>query len=175
MRQRSIVVGIGACRIDFVVDRIDHSMQIIQYDEKAHRTTLRQRTRDTSQIDCAVSNQKRMRTMGHVAAKVLANDDMPCRVEASVELLLDLRSDVLLDVVLLERGTRDVDGLLLHLLAHVDVLDDGLGHLLAGGREVADGRGRCRVAFLSHCSFVGVVRRSVWRSEPVVESGYWAK
>lgn len=89
--------------------------------------------------------------MGHVAAEVLANDDMPCWVEASVELLLDLRSDVLLNVVLLERGSRDVDGLLLHLLAHVDVLDDGLGHLLARGREVADGRGRCRVAFLSHC------------------------
>lgn len=91
--------------------------------------------------------------MGHVAAEVLANDDMPCWVEASVELLLDLRSDVLLNVVLLERGSRDVDGLLLHLLAHVDVLDDGLGHLLARGREVADGRGRCRVAFLSHCRF----------------------
>ncbi len=46
---------------------------------------------------------------------------------ASVKLLLDLRSNVLLDVVLLEGGGRNVDALLLHLLGHVDVFDDGLG------------------------------------------------
>ena len=77
--------------------------------------------------------------MGDIASKVFADDDVPGGVEASVELLLDLRGDVLLDVVLLERGARDVDGLLLHLLAHVDVLDHGLGDLLARGRELADG------------------------------------
>ena len=65
--------------------------------------------------------------MCHVAAKVLADDDVPGWAVSAVELLLDLRSDVLLDVVLLERGGRDVDRLLLHLLAHVHVLDDRLG------------------------------------------------
>lgn len=65
-------------------------------------------------------------TMRDIAPKVLANDDMPCGAVPSVELLLDLRGDVLLDVVLLERGGRDIDRLLLHLLAHVDVLDHRL-------------------------------------------------
>ena len=65
-------------------------------------------------------------TVGYVAAKVLAHNDMPGGAEPLVKLLLDLSGDVLLDVVLLQGGRGDVDGLLLHLLAHVDVLDDGL-------------------------------------------------
>ena len=65
--------------------------------------------------------------MRHVASKVLPNDDMPRRAEPLIELFLDLRGDVLLDVVLLQRERRDVDGFLLHLLAHVNVLDDSFG------------------------------------------------
>ena len=40
--------------------------------------------------------------MCHVAAKVLADDDVPGWAVSAVELLLDLRGDVLLDVVLFE-------------------------------------------------------------------------
>ena len=65
--------------------------------------------------------------MCHVAAKVLADDDVPGWAVSAVELLLDLRGDVLLDVVLLEGGRGDVYALLLHLLTHVDIFYDGLG------------------------------------------------
>ena len=39
------------------------------------------------------------RTVGDIAAKVLADDDVPGGAVAAVELLLDLCGDVLLDVV----------------------------------------------------------------------------
>ena len=82
--------------------------------------------------------------MRNVGAKVLPNDDVPGGPVAFIELLLDLRGDVLLDVVLFERGGRDVDRLLLHLLAHVDVLDDrlGAGAGLLGERARVGARGR---------------------------------
>ena len=66
-------------------------------------------------------------TMSNVAPKVLSNDDMPGGSMSSVKLLLDLCSNILLDVVFLEGSGRDVDALLLHVLAHVDVFDDGFG------------------------------------------------
>ncbi len=65
--------------------------------------------------------------MGNVAPEVSANDDVPGRTVALVKLLLDLRGDVLLDVVLLKSSRGDIHALLLHLLAHVDVLDDRFG------------------------------------------------
>lgn len=89
--------------------------------------------------------------MGNIRAKVLADDDVPGGPVALVELLLDLGSDVLLDVVLFERGVGDVDGLLLHVLGHVDVLDDrlrALGWVAALGEGGVGGRGR--VDFLGH-------------------------
>ena len=67
------------------------------------------------------------RTVCYIAAKVLAHHDVPGRPVSSVKLLLDLSSNVLLDVVLLECGGCDVDALLLHFLAHVDIFNDGLG------------------------------------------------
>ena len=77
-------------------------------------------------------------TMGNVAPKVLSNDDMPSRPVSSVKLLLDLCSNILLDVVLFKGGGSDIDGLLLHLLAHVHVLYDCLWPaILAIGRVVA--------------------------------------
>lgn len=41
------------------------------------------------------------RTMGDIAAKVLSDNDVPCRTMFSVEFLLDLSGNVLLDVVFL--------------------------------------------------------------------------
>ena len=73
--------------------------------------------------------------MCHVAAKVLADDDMPRRAMSSVKLLLDLCGNVLLDVVLFERDGRDIDRLLLHLLTHVHILDDSLGTRTIGRRR----------------------------------------
>lgn len=72
-------------------------------------------------------------TVGNITPKVLSDDDMPGGPMPSVKLLLDLRSNVLLDVVLFEGGGGDIDRLLLHLLAHVHVLDNRLGDILAIG------------------------------------------
>jgi hypothetical protein len=91
--------------------------------------------------------------VGNVAPKVSANDDVPGRAVAFVKLLLDLRRDVLLDVVLLESSRGDVHALLLHLLAHVDVLDGRFGSPAASGSCTAyacvGGSGRC-VNFFGH-------------------------
>ena len=72
------------------------------------------------------------RTVGDIAPKVPADDDVPGGTVALVKLLLDLCGDVLLYVVLFEGARGDVDALLLHLLAHVDVFDDRLGADAAG-------------------------------------------
>jgi len=68
-----------------------------------------------------------------VAAEVSADDAVPRGVVLLVELLLDVRRDVLLDVVLFEGLRGAVDGVLLHLLGHVRVLDDGLALTHLGG------------------------------------------
>ena len=64
--------------------------------------------------------------MGDIGAEVAAHDAMPGGVVLFVEFLLDEGSDVLLNVVALEGVGRDVDSVLLHVLGHVSVLDDGL-------------------------------------------------
>lgn len=93
--------------------------------------------------------------MGNVAPEVSANDDVPGRAVALVKLLLDLRRDVLLDVVLLESRRGNVHALLLHLLAHVDVLDDRFGSPAARSigcitaYTCVGGSGRC-VNFFGH-------------------------
>ena len=61
--------------------------------------------------------------MCHVGSEVSSNNTMPSRTVLLVELLLDVRRDVLLDVVLLERRRRAVHRVLLHVLGHVSVLD----------------------------------------------------
>lgn len=40
--------------------------------------------------------------MGDIATKVLSDDDVPCRAVTLVEFLLDLSSNILLDIVFLE-------------------------------------------------------------------------
>lgn len=83
--------------------------------------------------------------MGDVAPKVLSNDDVPGGAMAFVELLLDLGSDVFLDAVFFEGCRCDIDALLLHLIHHVDVFDDGFwaadAAVLPGGRAGVGGGG----------------------------------
>jgi len=73
-----------------------------------------------------------LRLVRHVAAKVAADDAVPRGVVLLVKLLLDERRNVLLDVVLLEGLCGAVDGVLLHVLRHVGVLD----HCLAVCHDV---------------------------------------
>lgn len=67
-----------------------------------------------------------MRTVSDIAPKVLPYNDVPGWAVASIELFLDVSSDILLDIVFLQRGGRNIDSLLLHLFCHVNVLNDGL-------------------------------------------------
>ena len=64
--------------------------------------------------------------MRHVRTEVTSDDAMPGGVVLFVEFLLDKGGDVLLDVVALKGLGRDVDGILLHVLGHVGVLDHSL-------------------------------------------------
>jgi len=76
--------------------------------------------------DCDLSEVEVDEMLGlvcHVAAEVPAHDAMPGGVVLFVELFLDVCSDVLLDVVLLEGLRGAVDGVLLHVLRHVSILD----------------------------------------------------
>ena len=68
--------------------------------------------------------------VGDVGTEVAAHDAMPGGVVLFVEFLLDEGCDVLLDVEALEGLRGDVDGILLHVLGHIGVLDDGftIGH-----------------------------------------------
>lgn len=61
--------------------------------------------------------------MGNERAKVSADNTVPCRTFTVIEGLLDVLGDVLLNVVLLHSLLGDLDGLTLHLLAHVGGLD----------------------------------------------------
>jgi hypothetical protein len=66
-----------------------------------------------------------LRLMCYVAAKVATDDAMPGWVVLLVKLLLDVRRDVLLDVILLKCLCRTVNCVLLHVLRHIGILDDG--------------------------------------------------
>jgi hypothetical protein len=67
-----------------------------------------------------------LRLVCYVAAKVAANDAVPGWIVLLVKLLLDVSRYVLFNVILLECLRRTVDGILLHVLRHVGILDDGL-------------------------------------------------
>ena len=64
--------------------------------------------------------------MGDVGTKLTAQNAMPGWVVLFVKLLLNVGSDILLNVVFLKCLSGTVHGVLLHLLGHVRVLDDGL-------------------------------------------------
>lgn len=72
--------------------------------------------------------------MSNKRSKVPSNNTVPCWSFTVIKGLLDVLSNVLLDVVLLHGLLRDLDGLALHLFAHVGGLDLGWG-LLAGARS----------------------------------------
>ena len=63
--------------------------------------------------------------VGDVGSEVTADDTMPGGVVLLVELLLDVGSDVLLNVEFFKSHVGAVNGVLLHLLVHVGMLDDG--------------------------------------------------
>ena len=64
--------------------------------------------------------------VGHIGAEVTADDAMPGGVVLLVEFFLDEGGDILLDVVALERLGGDVDGILLHVLGHISILNNCL-------------------------------------------------
>ena len=75
-----------------------------------------------------------LRLVRHVAAEVAADDAVSGGNVLLVELLLDVRGDVLLDVVLLESLGSAVDGVLLPVLRRVGVLDHCLADRLPKAR-----------------------------------------
>ena len=88
---------------------------------------LEKQNGDLAQIEI----DKVLRLVRDVTAEVAADDAVPRGVVLLVELLLDVGSNVLLDVVLLEGLRRAVHRVLLHVLRHVGVLDHclSLSHL----------------------------------------------
>jgi len=99
-------------------------------------TGLEEQDRNLSQVEV----DEVLCLVGNVRSEVAANNAVPGRVVLFVELLLDERSDVLLDVVLLERLGGAVYGVLLHVLRHVGILDHGLAVSRSHG---AQGRETC--------------------------------
>jgi len=71
---------------------------------------------EIDEVLCLVSN---------VRSEVSANYAVPSWVVLLVKLLLDVSSNVLFDVEFFEGNISTVDGVLLHLLVHIGVLDDG--------------------------------------------------
>ena len=73
----------------------------------------------------------------HVAAKVAADDAVPCWVVLFVKLFLNESSNVFLNVVFFKSLRRAVDGILLHVLRHVGIFNDSFsfGHDLEKGDE----------------------------------------
>ena len=60
--------------------------------------------------------------MCHVGSEVSSNNTMPSRTVLLVELLLDVRRDVLLNIVLLQSLRSHIYSILLHILRHVGIL-----------------------------------------------------
>jgi len=62
----------------------------------------------------------------HIRSKIATNDAMPSRIVFFVEFLFDISGNVLFDVVFFKCLCRTVHGILLHLLAHISILNNGL-------------------------------------------------
>lgn len=63
--------------------------------------------------------------MRNITPEVLPHNDVPRRTVLSVKLFLDIGRNVLLHREFLESGCRNFDRILLHLLGHVHIFDDG--------------------------------------------------
>lgn len=74
-----------------------------------------------------------------ITAVVLANDGVPCRTEPGVHRLFDMRRYVLFQREPRHCLTSNVHGRLLHIILHVDVLDDRLGDRTCVGRSTGGG------------------------------------
>lgn len=61
--------------------------------------------------------------MGNKAAKVASDDTMPSKTVFTVKLLLKVRGHLAFNCELGECPDGDLDGVLLHLLDHVDAFD----------------------------------------------------
>ena len=73
--------------------------------------------------------------VGNVRPKVPTSNAMPSWVVLLVELFLDVRGNVLFDIVFLDCLGGNVDGVLLHILGHVSVFNDsfsGVRHVFSG-------------------------------------------
>ena len=93
-----------------------------EYAGGARSAGLEEEDRDLAQVEV----DEVLGLVGDVGAEVPADDAVPGRVVLLVELLLDEGGDILLDVELLESLRGDVDGVLLHVLGHISVLDNSL-------------------------------------------------
>jgi len=89
---------------------------------KKHLTGLEEEDGNLAEIEI----DEMLGLVGDVGAEIAANDGVPGGVVLFIELLLDEGGDVLLDVVLLEGLGGAVNGILLHVLRHVGVLDNCL-------------------------------------------------
>ena len=95
--------------------------------------------------------------VGHVASEVTSDDAVPCWVVLFVELLLDVGSDVLFNVVLLQSLGGAVHGILLHVLRHISILDHGFAVSHGDFCNTEEGK------FLKHCGVrVFVLFNDAW-------------
>ena len=93
-----------------------------RHGEREHSARLEEKDGDLTQVEV----DEVLSLVRHVGSEVTAYDAMPGGVVLFVEFLLDECGNVLLNVVALKGLGRDVDSVLLHVLGHVSVLNNGL-------------------------------------------------
>ena len=108
------------------------------YNNSLFLTRLEQQDGNLSQIEV----DKVFGLVCDVAAKVAANNAMPCWVVLFVEFLFNVGGNVLLNVVLFECLRWAVDSVLLHVLGHVGVLNNSFafGHFSVKKRKIKNWR-----------------------------------
>jgi len=92
--------------------------------EKARLAGLEEQYGNLTQVEV----DEMLSLVRYIRAKVAAHNAVPSRVVFLVKLLLDVRSDVLFDVVLCQCGCGHVDSILLHRFRHVGILNDCTAH-----------------------------------------------
>ena len=97
------------------------------FDFYIYLTRLKQQNSHLTQIKI----NKMLSLMRNIRTEISADDTVPCGVVFLVEFFLDISGDIFFYVVLFHRLGGDVDGVLLHVLGHVGIFDDGfagVGH-----------------------------------------------